>query len=370
MTEETPLTRYGWDAHAAEAWASYKGDGTAPGRVAAEHRGGYVVLTARGEARADLSGRLRRAAAQDEHQRPAVGDWVALDLHGELGTATIHAALPRKTVLSRRAPGRAAVEQIVAANVDTAFVVHPLDQAPNLRRLERYLSIILASGAAPAVALTKADLVADPEPVLAALRPLLERVAGGRAVPVHVLSSVTGAGLEGLDDYVARPQTSALIGASGVGKSTLINRWLGESRLATAEVREDGKGRHTTTHRELLVLPRGGLVIDTPGMRELGLWRSDEGVDEAFAEVTALAASCRFRDCTHEREPGCAVQEAVAAGALDPERLASFTKLRRELASLERDRDVLARARARKADRRATRSYNQVQRGRGRDSSS
>lgn len=359
------LARLGWDDHAAAAWSTWRGDGTTPGRVAAEHKGGYVVLAARGELRGDLSGKLRRAAAHDELQRPAVGDWVALDVHGDLGTATIHAALPRKTVLTRRAPGRAAAPQIVAANVDAVFIVHALDQPPNLRRIERFLTITLASGAAPVLALTKADLVADPEPVLAAIRPLLAKVAGERPVPIHVLSSVSGAGLDELDGYVARPQTSALIGPSGVGKSTLINRWLGEDRMTTGELREDGKGRHTTTHRELLVLPRGGLVIDTPGMRELGLWNADESVPEAFTDVAALAESCRFRDCTHAHEPGCAVRAAAESGALEPERLESFQKLRAELAALARDREALARNRARKADHRSLKAFYKEVRGRG-----
>src|SRR5690606_8429742 len=227
------------------------------------------------------------------------------------------------------------------------------------------LAITLASGAAPVVALTKADLVASAEPVLAAIRPLLDKLAAGREVPIHVLSSVSGVGLDELDDHVARPQTTPLTGASGVGKSTLINRWLGEERLPTGALRDDGKGRHTTSHRELLVLPRGGIVIDTPGMRELGLWNADEGVPEAFADVAAVAEQCRFRDCTHAHEPGCAVQEAALAGTIEPERLDSFRKLCKELESLARDRDVAARNRAKKADHRAPRAFYKESRGRG-----
>ncbi|MDC0674618.1 ribosome small subunit-dependent GTPase A [Nannocystis radixulma] len=366
MTEAPdPLARLGWDEHAASAWAAHRGDGNLPGRVAAEHRGGYIVLAAAGELRGDLAGKLRKAAAKDAMLKPAVGDWVALDVHAAAGTATIHAVLPRKTVLTRRAAGRAAAPQIVAADVDAVFIVHPLDQPPNLRRLERYLAITLASGAAPVLALTKADLVESAEPVLSAIRPLLDKVAGGRAVPVHVLSSVSGQGLDELDAYVARPQTTALIGASGVGKSTLINRWLGEERLSTGSLRDDGKGRHTTTHRELLVLPRGGLVIDTPGMRELGLWNADESVPEAFADIAAVAEGCRFRDCTHAHEPGCAVQAAAASGVIELERLDSYRKLVAELASLTRDRETAARNRARRADHRSLRAYYKDPRTRG-----
>ncbi|HEY8378277.1 MAG TPA: ribosome small subunit-dependent GTPase A [Nannocystis sp.] len=357
------LARYGWDARAEAAWADHRGDGTEPGRVIAEHRGGYVVVAAPGELRAELSGKLRTAAAREPMLRPAVGDYVALDVHRAAGTATIHAVLPRTTVLTRRAAGRVATPQIVAANVDTVFIVHPLDQPPNPRRLERYLAITLASGAAPVIALTKADLVADREPVLSAIRPLLAKVAGERPIPIHVLSSVSGEGLDALDAYVAVPRTTALIGASGVGKSTLINRWLGEDRLQTGELRDDGKGRHTTTRRELLVLPRGGVVIDTPGMRELGLWNADESVPEAFADIAALAEGCRFRDCTHVHEPGCAVQAAAAAGTVEPERLESYRKLCAELAELAREREQAARNRARKADHRVLRPGRE---GRGR----
>ncbi|HEY0138720.1 MAG TPA: ribosome small subunit-dependent GTPase A [Nannocystis sp.] len=365
------LLRLGLTPATAEAWTEHREAGLRLARVAAQHRGGYVVLssaahvgidiieeapTGIAELRADLSGRLRRAVAIDPADGPAVGDWVAVEVHG--ASATMHVVLPRLSKLSRRAAGRGASEQLVAANVDTVFLVCPLDQPINLRRVERLLAISLESGAAAVVVLTKADLCPDPAAAAATLGPHTD--ATGTPIPVHVISSVTGVGVEALDVYTHTPRTSALIGASGVGKSTLINRWLGHERQAVNAVREDGKGRHTTTHRELLVLPQGGLVIDTPGMRELGLWRSEEGLLGVFTDVVALAEQCRFRDCKHAEEPGCAIQAAVAAGTLPPERAASYLKLAREQIHLDRERDVLARVRARQADKkvhRAARSH-------------
>lgn len=366
------LQRLGLTPAIVDAFAEARAAGMRLARVAAQHRGGHIVLTSSGqlgepsagqsvggsdapiELRADVAGRLRRALAEDSAAGPAVGDWVATTIAGERPAATIHAVLPRRTKLSRKAAGRGASEQLVAANVDRVFLVCPLDQPLNLRRIERLLTIALESGAAASVVLTKQDLCADLTAARASLGVHVDR--DGAPIPVHVISSVTGQGLEELDVYTHSPQTTALIGASGVGKSTLINRWLGHERQPVAEVRDDGKGRHTTTHRELLVLPQGGLVIDTPGMRELGLWRSDEGLQGAFADVTALTGQCRFADCTHDREPGCAVQAAVADGTLAPERAASFAKLQREQVHLDRERDVLGRTRAKQADKRQQRA--------------
>ena len=359
------LQRLGLTPATASAWAEHRDAGLRLARVAAQHRGGYVVLssaehlgvtgdpaTGIAELRADLSGRVRRALAIDPADGPAVGDWVAVEVHG--GSATMHVVLPRLSKLSRRAAGRGASEQLVAANVDTVFLVCPLDQPLNLRRMERLLAITFESGAAAAVVLTKADLCPDPAAAAATLGPHSD--AAGTPIPVHVVSNVTGEGLAALDVYTHTPRTSALIGASGVGKSTLINRWIGHARQAVNAVREDGKGRHTTTHRELLALPQGGLVIDTPGMRELGLWRSEEGLLGVFTDVVALTESCRFRDCLHAEEPGCALQASVVAGTLAPERAASFLKLQREQVHLDRERDVLARVRARQADKKVHRA--------------
>lgn len=367
---DTALTRLGWTADLAAAFAPHAGEGLRPARVAAQHRGGYVVLTAGDdgallEPRCDLSGRLRRAAAADPAAGPAVGDWAAIRGGVPAGCATIHAVLPRRSQLSRKAAGRATVEQVVAANVDTVMVVIPLDRPIAERRLERLLTIARGSGADAVIVLTKADLCPDPAAMAASLAPICARA--GAEIPVHTISSVTGDGLAALDRYIDHPRTSALFGASGVGKSTLLNRWLGHDRQAVAGLTSEGKGRHTTTHRELLVLPQGGLVIDTPGMRELGLWSSDDGLSDVFADVTALADQCRFRDCSHAEEPGCAVRAAVETGALAPDRAASFLKLQREQAHLEREKDDLARARARQADRRTGRALNRLYRDRDRD---
>jgi ribosome biogenesis GTPase len=366
------LHRLGWTRATAAAWQTHAAEGLRPARVAAQHRGGYIVLTGDdgdppqlAEHRADLSGKLRRAAAADPAAGPAVGDWAAIRGGVPAGCATIHAVLPRTSQLSRKAAGRTLGEQVVAANVDTVFVVLPLDRPIAERRLERLLIIASGSGADAAIVLTKADLCPDPAAAAAALAPLCERA--GRTIPVHTISSLTGDGLAALDHYIDTPRTSALVGASGVGKSTLINRWLGHDRQAVAELTSEGKGRHTTTGRELLVLPHGGLVIDTPGMRELGLWNTDEGLLDIFADVAGVADRCRFRDCGHAEEPGCAIQAAVADGTLAPERAASFLKLLREQAHVDRAKDDLARTRARQADKVAHRALGRLYRDRDRE---
>ena len=343
------LAALGWDAGFARDFAPFHAQGRVPARVVAEHRGRYVAADAAGERPATLAGRLRHQA----HRRddlPATGDWVALDA-GEDGTAAIHAVLPRRGAFLRKAAGGATEPQVLAANVDVALVAAALPGDVNARRIERYLALAWESGAVPVVVLTKADLADDAD---AAVR-VVRAIAPG--VDVAAVSSVSGEGVEQLERWLKAGRTAVLLGSSGAGKSTLTNRLAGGEVLRTGAVRDDGKGRHTTTHRQLVRLAGGALLIDTPGMRELQLWTADAGLEAAFADVEALAARCRFGDCGHGAEPGCAVRAAVERGALDAERLASWHRLRRELAWLETRQDQAAAARERSRVRTLHKAY-------------
>jgi ribosome biogenesis GTPase len=337
------LQRLGWDPFFAEHFKQYESIGLVPGRVTVEERDAYLVATAAGERWSEVTGRFRHDAPTPAH-RPAVGDWVALD-------ERIHAVLPRRTKFARKVPWLKTEEQVLAANVDVVFLVMALTERDfNLRRLERYLVTAWESGAEPVIVLSKSDLCDDvPTRVAEA-----EAVAFG--VPIHVTSAVTGDGLDELRPCLAGDRTGALLGSSGVGKSTLINAFLGVDVLRTNEIRSDGRGRHTTTHRELVLLPSGGLLLDTPGMRELQLWTADSGLVETFADVAELAGQCRFNDCSHDGEPGCAVRAALADGSLDPERFASYGKLQRELHRLEVRLDKRLQAEERKKRRAFARS--------------
>jgi len=345
------LAQLGWGADFEQEFEQHKAAGLVPGRVAVQHRGAYDVYTEHGEVRAGLPGKLLHDAG-DRAQLPAVGDWVAMDAPVG-GQTVVRAVLQRRTVFVRTAASdqhRISEQQVVAANVDVVFLVSSLVEDFNLRRIERYLVLAWESGAQPVVVLTKADLCDD---VDAAVEEV-ESIAIG--VAVHAVSNVTGEGIEELRPYFAGNRTVAALGSSGVGKSTLINRLSGREVAATAEVRQDGRGRHTTTRRELLAVPGGGFFLDTPGMRELQLSEAPVGVQETFDDVTELAARCRFSDCAHEAEPGCAVQEAIGDGRLDLARLTSYRKLQRELAALERKLDARAKSEARKKWRRFARS--------------
>lgn len=328
---EPARVRLGWSPELEEAFAPHAEQGLVPARVTIQSRGLYLVTGDDGEREAEISGRLRHQAAGGD--LPAVGDWVALRLPPGNGRATIAAVLPRRTKLSRKVAERELEEQVVAANVDVVFLVTSLNRELKLRRLERYLATAWESGASPVIVLTKSDLADD----VAERTAEVESIAFG--VPVHVVSAVTGEGVEALPAYFAGNRTAVFLGSSGVGKSTLINVLAGEEIQVTAAIREaDDRGRHTTTRRELIQLPGGGIVIDTPGMRELQLWESEDGMDTAFADIAVLTTQCRFNDCAHRTEPGCAIRAALADGSLDPERWSSYQKLQRELARLARRR--------------------------------
>jgi ribosome biogenesis GTPase len=327
------LNDLGWDDGFAASLEPY--DNCIPGRVSAQHRGEYDVLTRAGEQRARVTGKLRHEAASGA-DLPAVGDWVALR------EQSIQGVLPRRSAFQRKVNLGAAEAQVLAANLDSIFVVTGLDADFSARRLERYLTLAWESGATPVVVLTKADLCDDPQALLLDA----EQVAVG--VPVHLVSNLTGEGHDELGPYLQPAKTIALLGSSGVGKSSLANGLLGQEAQTTKALAEDGTGRHTTTARQLLRLPGGALLVDTPGLREVQLWEADDGIQEAFADVDELAAGCRFNDCAHTREPGCAVQEAIEDGRLPLERLQSYRVLQRELARLARKQDARLRSEERK----------------------
>jgi len=324
------LASYGLDEELAEAALPLCGEGRLLARVTNEDRLGYRLESARGELRGVLPGRLRRAGT-----RPAVGDWVIVeDRPGRPSGEALQVldVVPRNSKLSRKAAGRDAVEQIVGANIDVAFLVTSIDGDLNARRIERYRAVCEDGGVRPVIVITKADLVEDRAPALE----LVARAAPG--APVILTSSVTGEGMRELDALLAPGLTVALLGSSGVGKSTLANRWI-EEEQAVAEVDETGRGRHTTTSRSIFRARNGALLMDTPGMRELALWEADQGVRVTFPDVEAVAQKCRFRDCAHENEPGCALREAMESGALARDRVESWKKLRGELAEIDIRRD-------------------------------
>jgi ribosome biogenesis GTPase / thiamine phosphate phosphatase len=352
LTEAESLVALGWGEPFVTEFAPYADQGLIPGRVGVEHRNRFVVHAADGELDARLAGKLRKHL-DETGDKPAVGDWVAVRCDAD-GSVTIQARLPRKSQFARKVAGREVEAQVLAANVDIVFLATALTADLNPRRTERYLLLARESGASPVILLTKADLVEDVDSAIEQVR------AVAHGIPIHVVSARTGAGVEQIDPYLQPGTTIAVLGSSGVGKSTLINRLLGTEQLRTGGVRDDGRGRHTTTYRELIRLPSGALIIDTPGLRELQLWDSDTGLQEAFTDIEDLAAQCRFTDCAHQSEPGCAVQAAVSTGELAADRLDSFHRLRRELQHL--DEKIDARARAERS--RSARSANQLLRKR------
>jgi ribosome biogenesis GTPase len=338
------LEELGWDAFFADAFEPHGKDNLIPARVSARHHGPCELFTELGPMGGIPSGKL------SDEELPAVGDWVAVrPVEGEK-KAVIEVVLPRRTAFTRKEAWRRTAAQVVAANVDTVFVVTAFGGDLNPRRLERYLTAAWDSGAAPVIVVNKSDLAEDPEAELLEVEPVL------MGVPVHTVSAVTGEGLDALDLYLGVGRTVALLGSSGVGKSTLVNRFAGQELLATGVTSADGRGRHTTSHRELVPLPSGAVLLDTPGMRELQLWAGEEVLDTTFREISELAAACRFADCSHEHEPGCEVRRALDDGTLSQERFMSYRKLQRELRALEIRKDSRLRSEARKERARFARS--------------
>ncbi len=330
------LSRWGWNSYFEALWGDGDRGNAVPARVIAQQRRFWRVAGDFGEGSAEAAGRLRDAA-HGGAEWPAVGDWVAVELH-DASAAAIREVLPRRSRFVRKSPGKKIEEQVIAANADVALLVSALDGDFNPRRVERYLTQCWESGARPVIVLNKADTCEDARDRAAEM----EKIALGAAV--CVVSAKTGQGIEELEKFLRPGETLVLLGSSGVGKSTIVNRLLGESLQDVQPVREgDSRGRHTTTMRELFVLPRGALLMDTPGLRELQLWDAAEGVSQAFADIDSLAGQCRFSDCRHEAEPGCAVRAAVRAGTLDEARLENRRKLLREQEFLQRKIDPEAR---------------------------
>jgi ribosome biogenesis GTPase len=320
-----PLMELGWDAVFEEAFAPFSSNGFSPGRIISQHRTGYGLLAPGGEFFADVTGRLAHMALNPS-DLPVVGDWVVAVLRPAERTATITEILPRRTWLSRQSAGEKTAEQVIAANLDIVFIVTDLGQDYNPRRLERYLTLISTGGAVPIILLNKSDLAEDVEDRLADCRALFN------GIEIHALSALHGHGVEIVRERIRQDLTGALVGSSGVGKTTLINQLIGSDLLETREVRlGDGKGRHTTSRRELYMLPEGGMLIDTPGMREVQLWADEEGLSGSFPEIEELGSMCRFRDCRHDSEPDCAVLAAVDAGKIPIERLLSYRKQQKEI---------------------------------------
>lgn len=349
------LASLGWDDGLASAFRDYDRPEQRPGRVTRVDRGVCTILTADGTSRASLGGALLRAAGQDPAAQPCAGDWVVERRWPDERT-TIEAVLPRQSTIVRRTSDKGSIGQVLAANLDAAAVVEPMDPAPDLGRIERLLTLAWESGARPFVLLTKADLAADP---IAVAEQVAEAAPGAEVVPV---SAQRGDGLDAVRPLVAYGCTLALLGRSGAGKSTLVNALARAMVMATQKIRPaDGRGRHTTMYRALIPIPGGGAVLDTPGIRAVGLLDAEGGLDQAFADMADLSATCRFADCGHNGEPGCAVRAALESGDLPPRRYESWRRLQREIAYETRRRD----ARLAAAERERWKRIHTDQRARG-----
>jgi ribosome biogenesis GTPase / thiamine phosphate phosphatase len=338
LSDISALRALGYSARWEALFEPYATQGLTPARVIRGDRGSVLVATSDGIVRAKFSSRLLKSAG-GAADLPAVGDWVAALVSADPDASLIEAVLDRISAITRGDPDDPCEVQVLAANIDTVLVIHPIVEPPNLRRIERELSVAWGSRAVPVVVLTKADLSSDAD----AARAAVESVALG--AEVLVTSALSGEGIKPILEYISDHRTAVLIGPSGAGKSTLVNSLLGEQRQATREVRvSDGKGMHTTVTRELIQMPGGGLLIDTPGLRAFGLTGSEEGIASAFPEIGQSSRSCRFRDCTHTDEPGCAVRADVKSGTLPPERLASYHKLMGEAQTVAAKKDARLRA--------------------------
>jgi ribosome biogenesis GTPase len=357
------LHTLGWGDFFAQHFAQCEGDDLSPARVAREHRESYIILTESGELGAEVSGKLRHEA-RSRADFPAVGDWAEVSVRQDEKRATIHAVLPRKSSFSRKAvlaggkknSGGKTDEQVLAANIDTVFLVSGLDQDFNVRRIERYLTVAWDSGAAPVIILNKLDLCDD----LVSYLQEVEAVAFD--IPIHPICARDNEGVEELLQYLSPGKTVVFLGSSGVGKTTLINTLCGEERGKVQDVREDdSRGRHTTATRELMLLPSGAMVIDTPGMRGLQVWGDEDSLEQSFRDIAELAEQCRFGDCRHEAEPGCAVRQALADGTLDHKRFQNYLRLQKELAhlALRREKGGMRRA-EREWDKKVRRHFEDV----------
>lgn len=322
------LTDLGWCSFFENHFKQYQNQDYSVMRVIRENREKYIACNESGEFSCEVTGKFR-FETNNKSKFPTVGDWVVASIVPNEKKAMIHAVLPRQSIFSRKAAGEITEEQPVAANIDIIFIITGLDLNYNLRRIERYLSIAWESGAVPVLLLNKSDLCPETEQ----RKQEVESIAMG--VDVYTLSAHNQKDLEKLNKYIKARKTVAFLGSSGVGKSTIINSLLGTDRLKVNKVSELGsRGGHTTTFRELIVLPDGGMVIDTPGMREIQVWGDEEGFKQVFEDIKELSSDCRFNDCTHENEPGCAVQEAINNGSLDQKRFGSYLKLKKEFAYL------------------------------------
>jgi len=327
------LIELGWNPFFNQYFQQFRRQDLSPARIAKEHKLLYVVYCEHGDLRAEVSGKFRHRTLL-RSSFPKMGDWVAVTVRPEEGKATIHVLLPRKNSFSRKVAGENTEEQIVAANIDTVFIVSGLDGDFNLRRIERYLALTWNSGTRPVIVLNKTDICSEVEECIEKV----ESVAFG--VPVHPISAKKSNGLHMLREYLGKGKTVVLLGSSGVGKSTIINSLLGVERQSVSSVREtDSHGRHTTSDRELIILPNGGMIIDNPGMREIQMWVDGEDMGKNFKDIEELTLSCRFPDCSHQSKPDCAVQDALSKGTLESKRFQSYLKLKRELCYLATRKD-------------------------------